>query len=335
MKVRTWLTVPVVASLLAIMTWQSWEKARTTGTREAETGSAPQAATDGPVPMADRGGARMRSMAGNGAGILEGGPPLPPRGTPLLAMKDELLARLEAGDVRAGCRLYHELLRCHQAGGAVNLLDMVMGEVATAGLAGTRERHDAEGGTSAGHGRQDQAASGICAGVSAETYALYPDVLRRSALLGDSRAMLVYAATAGSLGLDFVRDAELLPRWRPVAETLLYRSVRLGNPAALILLARARSGGQPLLGALLDDDAVEAAAARLVLGRLGLPGGIDAGDLGDLDGTQRERALLMADRLQSTAFAGVTREAARERAAFRPDDPDVAYCDRLQVVPLP
>ena len=255
------------------------------------------------------------------------GDALAPEGTPLLAMEAELIARLHAGDVRAGCRLHLELARCHTQSVLQEMTQGLM-ERAAHEEAGDAEINMAVDVTAYMDDRLARTRD-ICAGVGKTSYRRYHDVLLRTARLGDTRAMVQYADSAGSLQLEFAREPERLMQWRDTAESMLYEALQKGEPAALFALHVARTSDTTLLGALLDDDPIEAAALAMVLQRLNSAMAGTAHRLQrQLDARELAEAEAMADRLHAAYFAHLPPET-RQRARLDAADPDVAYCDTL------
>ncbi|MFB9067468.1 hypothetical protein [Pseudofulvimonas gallinarii] len=252
--------------------------------------------------------------------------PLPPAGTPLREIEETLLARLAGGDVRAGCRLYHEYRRCEtldtvdtllqahgewvlEEGGEEDQADLLIaGQIVEERLGPTRS---------------------ICKDFGVPDPRRYHDVLLQAARLGDSRAMVTYASTAGSPDDDFVRDAEHLLVWRQLAEPFLYRALHMGDPVALRTLADARTSSEPLLGALMDDDPVEPAAAALVLQRLDFAIQEGTADIRGLDASQRARAIELADTMYRLHFATVSTDELGRRRYWNISEPGIEYCDSL------
>lgn len=252
--------------------------------------------------------------------------PLPPDRTPLVSMLPQLLARLDAGDVRAGCRLYRELRRCHSLQSMRELAENAIEQAVQPETADDQVEHVAQ--VAAFVDARTALATETCADVDARMYGLYHDAVLRSARLGDTRAMVEYADSAGSLDLEFVREPGRLNQWRTQAEGLLYEALERGEPAALFVLRQARSSDDSLIAALLDNDPVEAAAVSMVMDRIGpAPVPWAAPLLRGLDAQEVVRAEAMADRLLSSSFAAVAHQPAN--LMLDTGEPDMGYCDRL------
>ncbi|MFB9067467.1 hypothetical protein [Pseudofulvimonas gallinarii] len=230
--------------------------------------------------------------------------------TRLADIEDELLAALQAGDARAGCRLAAALADCRWL--------EKQAELAAADDAGlppddgdTMLRDLREMEVSAARTWLEFMDKDVkaCEGIGAESYERYHDILLGTARLGDRRAMLQYAESAGSIDAaldplaapDLVRHPERLVRWKIEAPVMLYRALALGEAEAIEVLFRALTSAENMLDRLIPDDPVEATAMLMLARSIGYPA--RGMWLPELPETDKARAQARAEQIRREYFA--------------------------------
>lgn len=253
--------------------------------------------------------------------------PMPEPYTSLLSMEDDLLRRLAQGDVRAGCRLARELRRCHVHRLVAGIKDDAVGQAAAeidTPEVGRSRRFTAE--ETLRHERDDR----VCRGVGTESFERYFDVVLASARLGDTRSMIDFAESFGSLGYEFVRHPERLHIWREEAESMIRRAMENGDVTAIYPLAEALRNNHTPLGELIADDPVEALAMLLLMDRLGSSvGTVSAANVLPADDQLVLAASERADEFQRRYFGHIDPSSKVEFLHRGFWDLDVSACDRL------
>lgn len=195
----------------------------------------------------------------------EASPPPPPQDAPLAATVPELVARAEAGDSRAACRLGMELLRCEQ---------MEQWNRITVGSPDSESEFESEGNLGAANFQAEEKIWRIerlaqCAAVPAHLRGQGSNYLRQAAYAGDPYAMHAYAE-----GLHFnieIRGFALGPHfdaWRRDSPAMMRAALRAGNPTAAFSLFSAYQDDHSPFTALVPDDTFQAAVFHLLSVRL-------------------------------------------------------------------
>lgn len=192
--------------------------------------------------------------------------PLPPHDAPLAQTLTDLLARAEAGDRSATCRLGLELLRCDQVKSFQRLtegqLDRAEAELAAAGelVAANSIAENALWNLE----RIKQ-----CQAVPLELADQGARYLRQSALAGNPYAMTAYAS--GTHWPPDLRGIAIDPdfdRWRQEAPGLLQAALRAGSPEAAFMLQLSYVDDNSFLTALVPDDPYQGFVHNLLSARL-------------------------------------------------------------------
>ena len=160
--------------------------------------------------------------------------PLPPPGTPVAAMHDELAARARAGDVQAACRLGTELARCRseqRLGATTNFLKKSMAAHAS-------NVSDASIDVLATLQNKAEDAGALCDGVTEQQMAEAIEFQRRAAERGDARMRLWYATYPALDKEFFLRDFDEWQRYREVALHYIQQALEAGVPEAPAVLAQ-------------------------------------------------------------------------------------------------
>jgi hypothetical protein len=192
-------------------------------------------------------------------------PPLPPQDAPLATTVPALVARAEAGDSRAACRLGMELLRCEQ---------MEQWNRITVGSPDSESQFESEGNLGAANFQAEEKIWRIerlaqCATVPAGLRDQGSAYLRQAAYAGDPHAMQAYAE-----GLHFnleMRGSALDPHfdaWRRDSPAMMHAALRAGNPTAAFSLFSAYQDDHGPFTALVPDDTFQAAVFHLLSVRL-------------------------------------------------------------------
>jgi hypothetical protein len=192
-------------------------------------------------------------------------PPLPLQDAPLATTVPSLVARAEAGDSRAACRLGMELLRCEQ---------MEQWNRITVGSPDGESQFESEGNLGAANFQAEEKIWRIerlaqCAVVPAHLRGQGSNYLRQAAYAGEPHAMHAYAE-----GLHFnleLRGVALDPHfeaWRRDSPAMMHAALRAGNPAAAFSLFTAYQDDHGPFTALVPDDTFQAAVFHLLSVRL-------------------------------------------------------------------
>ena len=183
--------------------------------------------------------------------------PLPPPDAPFDTVVGELLARAEAGEAGAACRLSLELLRCAQVlqfgryEAASNLEEAIQAE-------GVGDRRDAE--YLLAQSDHLTALGERCRTIDADLVDRAPEFLRDAALAGDREARLQYVDGRNLFpphDYSYIADP-YFDRWRREAPRLLADLLEEGEPQAAIWMAEGRGGGEGAIQGLLRDDVARA-----------------------------------------------------------------------------
>lgn len=195
----------------------------------------------------------------------EASPPLPPQDAPLATVVPALVARAEAGDSRAACRLGMELIRCDQ---------MEQWNRITLGSPDSESQFESEGNFGAANFQAEEKIWRIerlaqCAEVPAHLRGQGSNYLKQAAYAGDPYAMHAYAE-----GLHFnleMRGVALDPHfdaWRRDSPAMMHAALRAGNPTAAFSLFTAYQDDHAPFTALVPDDTFQAAVFHLLSVRL-------------------------------------------------------------------
>ncbi|HEU0153534.1 MAG TPA: hypothetical protein VFQ84_09335 [Arenimonas sp.] len=226
--------------------------------------------------------------------------PLPPADAPFALVAEELIARADAGDRSAACRVGVELMFCESMRTLPS--DQALGQLAQEEASATA-RGDLD--------KADQMARAQARLISRrEQCAQRPPTpkggashyLRQAALAGHPDAMRLY--TEGVLfemqGPAHVRDP-LLDAWRREAPDLLRREIERGNLTVPVRLALAHDSDVNLGDAVVPDDAfLSEAYQQLALRLVGTP----PTPFRSLPPDEFRRALALADRWHRDHYGG-------------------------------
>ncbi len=195
----------------------------------------------------------------------EASPPLPPQDAPLATTVPSLVARAEAGDSRAACRLGMELLRCEQ---------LEQWNRITLGMPDIESMFDHEGNLGAANFQAEEKIWRIerlahCATVPVHLRGQGSNYLRQAAYAGDPYAMHAYAEgmhfgiEMRGIALDLHFEA-----WRRDSPAMMHAALRAGNPTAAFSLFTAYQDDHGPFTALVPDDTFQAAVFHLLSVRL-------------------------------------------------------------------
>lgn len=192
--------------------------------------------------------------------------PLPPHDTLLAQSLPVLLARAEAGDRSAACRLGLELLRCDQL---KSFQRMTEGQLDRA-----EEELAAAGELVAANSVAEQSLWNLernqqCQAVPQELADQGARYLREAALAGNPYAMTAYAS--GTHWPPDLRGIAISPdfdRWRREAPGLLQAAVQAGSPEAAFMLQLSYVDDNGFLSALVPDDPYRGYVYNLLSARL-------------------------------------------------------------------
>jgi hypothetical protein len=193
-------------------------------------------------------------------------PRLPAVDAPLASSLDALVARADAGDPQAACRLAMELVRCE----SIQYLATVTGTF----FRDLEGKLEAKGELDAA----DRVAAEELAKIEvARQCRVVPETLRhraphylgQAARAGHPEAMVRYADSQfwPADGRGVFSDPEF-DRWRRDAPGMLQRAFAAGVPEAPFILMVAYQDDFGMVGALIPDDPVKAEALRLLMVRL-------------------------------------------------------------------
>ena len=193
--------------------------------------------------------------------------PLPAPGTRLDLILDDLVARADAGDPGAACRLSLELLRCRRllrVPTAVPIGLLTQAQQAEArGDERMAEYHLVE---------SDRlgAVEATCATIDPALIDRAPQWLRAAALAGDREARLQYIDGRNLFPFNDYGylKTPYFDTWRREAPRMLLAALAEGEPQAAIWFAEGRAHGNGAIQGLLRDDPERAQLWRVVVGRL-------------------------------------------------------------------
>lgn len=180
--------------------------------------------------------------------------PLPPPGTPLKGIYDELKARADAGDAAAASRLFHDVRTCFAVNRIetriVPLVPRILGTVPAGASVPDLKNQDSM--LESFQQLIDFAASNqsLCAGLDKEQRAGIAPLALRAARLGDMQAADCYIAMDISLMPDLLDHPEWLTQYKQNALDLANAAIQRGDWAIVELLEQAYTG------ALLPDELI-------------------------------------------------------------------------------
>lgn len=225
--------------------------------READT---PSAARNGEAGRAARSGEgaesgaadSRRNRAATGRRTAASSP-LPPPGTPLVQIYDELEARADAGDAAAASRLYREVRGCFRARTGMLMLQRSARMLLNQNTSNLKAHQLQDGEDYLARLerelQQARATSAGCAGLSEAQLQLDP-LTFRAAQLGDADASACYVSGAFLFaGGGLLDHPEWLARYKSNALRLVQAGIEQGN-WQMVMQLRAAYGGEPGLGPL-------------------------------------------------------------------------------------
>jgi len=189
--------------------------------------------------------------------------PLPPPGTPLKDIYDELAARARSGDRQASVRLFHDTEKCRDAENTRSRISFTLPTIMRATQPADSESNDISNQMLDGMQaaidwvKQTQV---LCAGLDPDKFESGVDWMRLAAEQGDREAIDCY------LDLDFLRagnvmrHSQRLIEFRQTAPALAEAAVRAGDWKATVALQLAYDGGWDTnwLGQIVVRDPVQA-----------------------------------------------------------------------------
>lgn len=176
---------------------------------------------------------------------------LPPPGTPVAAVYDQLKDRASRGDVDANCRLGTELARCASLRAAESQIELLVKEAAFVSKGSPEEtRRLAE---IESLQAQVQPIKYLCDGLSAEVFAKPPwEYIYFAAARGDVPSILAFTVYPPMDSEHFTADIEAWKVFHTEAGRLLELAAMKGSPTAMFQLAWAYAnypvaGGSPIV----------------------------------------------------------------------------------------
>ncbi|GGA67813.1 hypothetical protein GCM10011521_02420 [Arenimonas soli] len=250
---RRALLLLALAAALAGLAWFGMQAA------EQQPGR-PAAVTAAQLPERDAGPAGEDDRAADRGAL----PPLPAQDLPFSQALPDLLARADAGDARAACRLGHGLLRCQHSARWNKIIGRLVGrpdleteyerrgDLAAANRVAAEELWRLE-------------VARDCDLLPASLHDQGSRYLREAALDGDPEAMLAYGLghqwNPGGRGVAAGSDFDT---WRNEAPGMLQRALRAGHPAAAFALASAYGDDFGFPSVLVPNDDYRAAVYHLL-----------------------------------------------------------------------
>lgn len=294
MQLRPVVAIGVLVGTLAFG-WYFLDRDQSTAMREVDP-DAVAAAQGGSTSIGKPPAARPPTSAN---AVIERAP-LPPEGTPLATIHDDLATRARAGDNTAAMRLAFDLRRCKSYDPDTPTLTV---EQLKASVSGPGSEENAK------HVFElIEAERTFCTGVDPASVDSHGEWILLVAQRGDAEAMGCYVAHPNDFGPKFLSDAWFAwsEHWRDRAPSFAEQAYALGRADMLFMLADAYSGntheGEPMspvaFSALVKPDAVRAAAYAEMASRVGATNPEYANDLRarlDEFGKQRAAALVSRD----------------------------------------
>jgi hypothetical protein len=170
--------------------------------------------------------------------------PLPPPGTALAKIYDNLAARARSGDAMAAMRLLMDLQRCSGRRNNVFMMNVLDDSLHT-GHATGNETNAALKPILDGLDATDL----LCAGITPEQIDRRGDWLRTAALNGDPEAMVCYAAWPNDFGPKFLSDAwfDWMQNWSKEAPEMAAQANAAGQ-ADVVALFQEAYANNPITG---------------------------------------------------------------------------------------
>jgi hypothetical protein len=236
---------------------------------------------------------------------------LPPPDAPLASILDALVARADAGDGKAACRLALELMRCRE---------MAWMETMTSGADYTADLEFEEKGDLDTADRiataniQNLEWLQQCRAVPDALLARAGDYLVQAARAGVPEAMIRYADGSRwhSDGRGLFSDPGF-DAWRQEAPAMMERAFHAGVPEAPFYLMLGHQSNFGLLAALIPDDPIRAEAMHMLMVRM--HGWTPRPSHGTLDAASHAEATALARQWHEGPFKG-RNYAGRGRSAF-------------------
>lgn len=245
-----------IALLGGLAWWAPWRGA-----------SAPGTAPASPASTTERGSVEGRGGPAPATASIRRTrlPPLPPAGLPLEATAPALLARADAGDPVAACRLGEGLLRCRDIA-AWEAADAKAGTDMAESFARSGNLRAAVAIDEQRLWRLEQLAH--CGALDEKLKTRGGEFLARAARAGNRHAMVAYAS-----GIHFdhrggYAASREFDDWRRDSPGMLQRALQAGEPSAVMLLLMAYQDDSNFAAALIPDDPERAYAFHLLANRL-------------------------------------------------------------------
>lgn len=273
---RNWAVV-LVGVAAVVVAGVGYYSGRKTGLQEAR-GTAPAASARADAMAAHVGAAGMSKQASGAAhtrrivhqktpgGIAakDEGASLPPPGTPLKDIFDDLKARADAGDAAAASRLFHDLQRCAEAQRLGQFLPAIANRLLDNNLPSSpggidRSERQLDWMQRGLELQQDSAST--CAGLSpTQQAALVPSTLT-AAQLGDPQAADCYVGANLNAWPGVLDNPDWISDYKNYALPLASAAVQQGNWAMVGMLASANAGNprsNNMLNQVTGTDPVQA-----------------------------------------------------------------------------
>lgn len=172
---------------------------------------------------------------------------LPPPGTPLATLYDELKRRADAGDAEAGMRLFHEVHRCIEARQARRYLGefppgVVTADHPDASLVVVRDGQAPEIRQVREMTDYIQANGAHCEGATDAQLASFTPLLLQAAQLGDLKALDCYVGTDFDMMEGLLDHPEWIDQYRAQVPGLVESALKRGDWVIVDLLHHAYSG---------------------------------------------------------------------------------------------
>jgi hypothetical protein len=209
----------------------------TVATASSTSGAAenPRNATQAPPPVRRI----LNSAASNGSATL------PPPGTPLTEIFDELKARADAGDAAAASRLFQDMQQCAEAQRLSHSLPAIANRMLNGNLPSSPdeiERSDRQlDRVQRGLELQENSAA-MCAGLSSNQMAALVPTTLAAAQLGDPQAADCYVGANLNAWPDVLNNPNWISDYKNSALPLANAAVQQGDWSMVGLLASANAG---------------------------------------------------------------------------------------------
>jgi hypothetical protein len=205
------------------------------------SGTGAKASTGSTVRAVSTAHGNLDSAASNGSATA-----LPPPGTPLAEIFDELKRRADAGDAAAASRLFQDLQRCAEAQRLGHYLPAIANRALEGNLPSSPdelERSDRQLDRLQRGLEFQQNTQAMCAGVSSNQLAALVPTTLAAAQLGDPQAADCYVGANLNAWPDVLNNPGWVSEYKNNALPLANAALQRGDWTMVALLASANAGG--------------------------------------------------------------------------------------------